>query len=76
MKINQKGRETLQFDAEGILHHSRMWKGLQHITEYRQKSHGATINNATLPDRLNEFYARFEALNIRHQQRCKTSIWT
>lgn len=31
----------------------RMWQGLQHITGYRQKRHGATINNATLPDKLN-----------------------
>ncbi|KAK3568711.1 hypothetical protein QTP86_013879, partial [Hemibagrus guttatus] len=37
----------------------RMWQGLQHITEYRQRSQGDITPKITLPDELNEFYARF-----------------
>ena len=39
-----------------------VWQGLQTITQYKAKS--ATISSdPTLPDRLNEFYARFDRQN-------------
>ncbi|KAI4889410.1 hypothetical protein NFI96_034097 [Prochilodus magdalenae] len=41
----------------------RMWQGLRHITDYQQRSREVTTSHTTLPDELNEFYARFEALN-------------
>ncbi|KAI4889071.1 hypothetical protein NFI96_016104, partial [Prochilodus magdalenae] len=41
----------------------RMWQGLRHITDYQQGSREVTPSHTTLPDQLNEFYARFEALN-------------
>ncbi|KAK3540847.1 hypothetical protein QTP86_002349 [Hemibagrus guttatus] len=44
-----------------------MWQGLQHITEYRQRSQGDITPKITLPDELNEFYARFEAPNTGQQ---------
>ncbi|XP_036413617.1 uncharacterized protein LOC118798303 [Colossoma macropomum] len=40
-----------------------MWQGLQHITNYQQTSRVVTTSHTTLPDELNEFYARFETLN-------------
>ena len=46
----------------------RMWQGLQHITDYQQGSRGATTSQPSLPDELNEFYARFEALNTNQQR--------
>ncbi|KAK3536174.1 hypothetical protein QTP70_032727, partial [Hemibagrus guttatus] len=36
----------------------RMWQGLQHITENWQRSQGDITLKITLPDELNEFYAR------------------
>ncbi|KAK3536320.1 hypothetical protein QTP86_002945 [Hemibagrus guttatus] len=46
-----------------------MWQGLQHITEYRQRSQGDITPKITLPDELNEIYACFEAPNTgqRHK---------
>ena len=41
----------------------RMWQGLQHITDYQQRSRGVTTSQSTLPDELNEFYACFDDLN-------------
>ena len=36
-----------------------VWQGLQTITQYKAKS-ATTSSDPTLPDRLNEFYARFD----------------
>ncbi|KAK3572338.1 hypothetical protein QTP86_031122 [Hemibagrus guttatus] len=51
----------------------RMWQGLQHITEYRQRSQGDITPKITLPDELNEFYARFEAPNTGQQHKTLVS---
>ena len=40
----------------------RMRQGLPLITDYQQRSRGATTSQATLPDELNEFCACFETL--------------
>ncbi|KAI4897459.1 hypothetical protein NFI96_029061 [Prochilodus magdalenae] len=45
-----------------------MWQGLRHITDYQQRSREVTTSHTTLPDQLNEFYARFEALNPDRQR--------
>ncbi|KAK7888821.1 hypothetical protein WMY93_024381 [Mugilogobius chulae] len=45
-----------------------MWQGLQHITNYQQKPPPLTNSRSTLPDELNEFYARFETLNSIQQK--------
>ncbi|KAI4887222.1 hypothetical protein NFI96_028270 [Prochilodus magdalenae] len=45
-----------------------MWQGLRHITDYQQSSREVTTSHTTLLDQLNEFYARFEALNPGHQR--------
>ena len=45
----------------------RMWRGLQEVTGYKPKSGDITDTSPTLPDDLNNFFARFEAqlgLNI------------
>ncbi|KAK3509708.1 hypothetical protein QTP70_008447 [Hemibagrus guttatus] len=39
-----------------------MWQGIQSITNYRPAS-PACDSDASLPDALNSFYARFEAQN-------------
>lgn len=46
----------------------RTWEGLQHITDHRQRSSTVTSSQATLPDELNEFYARFDAQNPDQQR--------
>jgi hypothetical protein len=41
----------------------RMWQGLKTITVYKGKPRRELPSNASLPDELNAFYARFEASN-------------
>ena len=40
-----------------------MWQGLQTITNYKGKPSHEVPSDASLPDELNAFYARFEASN-------------
>ncbi len=45
-----------------------MWQGINNITCFKGNK-PATVNIATsLPDELNTFYARFEAVNIAHTE--------
>ena len=37
-----------------------MWQGLQSITDYKKKTSPVTDQDVLLPDRLNNFFARFE----------------
>ena len=41
----------------------RMWQGLQTITDYKGKQSLELPSDTSLPDELNNFYARFEASN-------------
>ena len=41
----------------------RMWQGLQTITDYKGKHSRKLPSDASLPDELNAFYARFNASN-------------
>ena len=51
----------------------RMWRGLQHITDYKTTT--GTISSAdSLPDDLNAYYTRFEASNTDTETR--THTWT
>lgn len=50
----------------------RMWQGLQHITEYRQRSQGAMTSKITLSNEM-EFYAGFKAPNI-NQPWCSPTL--
>ena len=38
----------------------RMWQGLHEITDYKKKSSHVTETDITLPDKLNNFFSRFE----------------
>ena len=40
-----------------------MWQGLQKITQYKQASKFADTHDPTLPDKLNDFYGRFDRQN-------------
>ena len=40
-----------------------MWQGLKTITDYKGKSSHKLPSDTSLPDKLNAFYARFEASN-------------
>ena len=40
-----------------------VWQGLQTITDYKGKHSRELPNDTSLPDKLNPFYARFEASN-------------
>jgi hypothetical protein len=40
-----------------------MWQGLQTITDYKGKPSRELPSDASLPDELNAFYARFEESN-------------
>jgi hypothetical protein len=37
-----------------------MWQGLQSITEYKKKTSPVADTDVLLPDKLNNFFARFE----------------
>ena len=39
-----------------------MWQGVQALADYMSRQ-GVNDNEASLPDRLNNFFAHFEALN-------------
>ena len=41
----------------------RIWHGLQTITDYKGKHSRELPSDTSLPDELNNFYARFEASN-------------
>ncbi|KAM3843222.1 nuclear pore complex protein Nup107 [Diretmus argenteus] len=41
----------------------RLWQGFRTITDYKPSPPQACQNHPTLPDRLNDFYARFEVSN-------------
>ena len=41
----------------------RLWQGLQTITDYKGKHSHELPSDTSLPDKLNHFYARFEASN-------------
>ena len=43
--------------------HCRMWLGLQTITDYKEKHRRELPSDTSLPDELNYFYARLEAIN-------------
>ena len=42
-----------------------MWQGLQTITDYKEKHSRELPSDTSLPDKLNHFYARFEASNTK-----------
>jgi hypothetical protein len=43
----------------------RIWQGLKTITDYKGKPRRKPPSDASLPDELNVFYARFEAINTK-----------
>ena len=48
---------------------SRMRQGLQNITDYKRKPSHKLPSDASLPDELNSFYARFKASNTEPRMR-------
>ncbi|GAA6075769.1 piezo-type mechanosensitive ion channel component 1-like, partial [Tachysurus ichikawai] len=68
-KLSRAIREANRAHAQTIHSHfqdsgdtRRMWQGIQAITNYKTAS-PACDSNASLPDALNDFYARFEVQN-------------
>ncbi|KAK1804854.1 hypothetical protein P4O66_003555 [Electrophorus voltai] len=68
-KLSRSIREAKRAHAQRIHGHFKdtgdtrhMWEGIQAITHYRKTSPSCD-SDATLPDALNDFYARFEAQN-------------
>ncbi|MCI4376387.1 hypothetical protein PGIGA_G00187890 [Pangasianodon gigas] len=68
-KLSRAIREAKRMHAQRIHNYfktsrdtRRMWQGIQAITNYRTTS-PACDSDASLPDALNNFYARFEAQN-------------
>ena len=47
----------------GYKQYTWLWAGVQNITNYKQSSAPIDTDDVTLPDRLNEFYARFDRNN-------------
>ena len=41
----------------------QLWGHMNLITQYKNKSRSADVDDVTLPDKLNEFYSRFDKLN-------------
>ena len=58
-KIEYREKIEKQFSSNDS---SAVWKGLQNITQYKQKQK-IKSDDPTLPDKLNNFYARFDRLN-------------
>ena len=44
-----------------------MWQGLQSITDYKKKNSPVVDTNVLLPDKLNNFFARFEDNTVYHR---------
>ncbi|KAK3537570.1 hypothetical protein QTP70_014366 [Hemibagrus guttatus] len=68
-KLSRAIREAKHAHAQRIYGHfqdsgdsRRMWQGIQAITNYKTTP-SACDSDASLPDALNDFYARFEAQN-------------
>ncbi|KAK3538721.1 hypothetical protein QTP86_014319 [Hemibagrus guttatus] len=68
-KLSRAIREAKRAHSQRIYSHfqssgytRRMWQGIQSITNYRPAP-PACDSDASLPDALNSFYARFEAQN-------------
>jgi hypothetical protein len=40
-----------------------VWQGMQTITNYKKKAPPVDVSDKDLPDKLNEFYARFDRQN-------------
>ena len=49
-----------------------MWQGVQVLTDYKSRQ-GVNDDDASLPDRLNNLFARFEAPNLRTRGRADPS---
>jgi hypothetical protein len=47
----------------------QMWQGLKTITDHKEKPRRALPSDASLPDKLNAFYARFQASNTEAYRR-------
>ena len=57
----------------------RMWQGLKTIMDYKGKPRRELPSDASQPDKLNAFYARFEASNTAECMRAaavfRTTVW-
>ena len=51
---------------------SRMWQGLQTIADYKGKHSRELPSDTSLPDKLNNFYARYKASNTETCMRAST----
>ena len=60
-KAKHRYREKIE-DQFASGNGTNVWKGIQTITDYKQKSVSSN-DDPTLPDQLNDFYARFDKQN-------------
>ena len=52
-------RDKLEADISST-NSRQLWQGINKISGYKPKSKSAPTDDASLPDKLNEFYARFD----------------
>jgi lysyl-tRNA synthetase class II len=53
----------------------RMWQGPQTITDYKKKTSPVADSNVFLPDKLNNFFARFEDNTVPPTQARSQRLW-
>ncbi|GFR87402.1 Non-LTR (Long terminal repeat) retrotransposon and domain-containing protein [Elysia marginata] len=58
-KIQRDKLET----ASSAKDSKKLWAQMNLITQYKKERHSAVSEDSSLPDRLNEFYARFDLEN-------------
>ncbi len=70
-KRQYKNKVEEQFNTNNA---RSMWQGINNITDYKRNK-PATVNiAASLPDKLNLFYARFEAHNPAHTESAPAAV--
>ncbi|KAJ8390171.1 hypothetical protein AAFF_G00110450 [Aldrovandia affinis] len=60
-------RNYTQQIQDPFLHNNdprRLWQGIQAITDYKSLNNSPAVSDATLPDEMNNFYARFDRDNM------------
>jgi hypothetical protein len=59
-QAKRQHRDNVESQFNGGSDTRRMWQGLQSIMDYKKKTSPIADTNVLLPDKLNNFFARFE----------------
>ncbi|KAI3374177.1 hypothetical protein L3Q82_006030 [Scortum barcoo] len=73
-KAIKEAKQLYQQKLEVYYSTDTMWQGLQLVTDYKGTTVGISNNSTSLPDKLNQFYCRFETHN-RETERTHAHTW-